>query len=65
MSGGIISKLLCIVAFYRSFTLLEPSVESLLESPIAELSLNSELHSISELLLKFPIAELSLDSELF
>jgi len=36
-------KLLCIVAFYRSSTWLEPSVESLLESPIAQLSLDSEL----------------------
>jgi len=40
------SKLLCRVAFYRSSTWLEPSVESLLESPIAELSLDSELFSI-------------------
>ena len=41
------SKLLCRVAFYRSSTWLEPSVESLLETPIAELSLDSELFSIS------------------
>ena len=43
---------------------MEPSVESLLKPPIAELSLNSELLSTSEFLLKSPIAELSLDSEL-
>jgi hypothetical protein len=59
------SKLLCIVAFYRSSTWLEPSIESLLEFPIAELSLNSEWLSISEFLLNSPIVELSLDSELF
>ena len=41
------SKLLCTVAFYWSSTFLEPSIESLLESPIAELSLNSELLSVS------------------
>ena len=40
------SKLLCIIAFYQSSTWLEPSVESLLKSPIVELSLNSELFSI-------------------
>jgi len=59
------SKLLCIVAFCRSSTWLEPSVESLLQSPISEFSLNSELLSISESFLKSPIAELSVDSELF
>jgi len=41
------SKLLCTVAFYRSSTWQELSIESLLESPIAELSLNFELLSIS------------------
>jgi len=41
------------------FHLREPSVEPLLESPIAELSLNCELLSISEFLLKSAIAELS------
>jgi len=40
------SKLLYI-AFYQSSTWLEHSVESLLESPIAELSLKSGLPSIS------------------
>ena len=44
---------------------MEPSVESLLESPIAERSLNYELPSVSEFLLKSPIAEIYLDSELF
>ena len=62
---GIISKLLCIIAFYRSSTWLEISVESLLESPVAELSLDSELLSISEFLLKSAIEELPLDFELF
>jgi len=47
MSGGIMSKLLRIIAFYRSSTWLELSVESLLESPNAELSINSKLLSIS------------------
>jgi len=47
MSGGIISKLLCVIAFYGSSTWLQPSVESLLESPNAELSVNSKLLSIS------------------
>ena len=41
------SKLLCIVAFYQSSTWLEPSVESLLESAIVELSLDSQLFSVS------------------
>jgi hypothetical protein len=41
------SKLQCTVATYHSSTWLEPSIESLLESPIAELSLNSGLLSIS------------------
>ena len=41
------SKSLCIGAFYRSSPWLEPSVESLLESPVAELSLDSNLLSIS------------------
>jgi len=59
------SKSLCIIVFYRSSTWLEPSVKSLLESSIAELSLNSKLLSISEFLLKSPIAEFSLDPELY
>ena len=37
----------CRSYFYRSSNWLEPSVESLLESPIAELSINSDLLSIS------------------
>ena len=41
------SKLLCTVTFYRSSTWLQPYVGSLLESPIAELSLESGLFSIS------------------
>jgi len=41
------SKLLCIIAFYQGSTWLEPSAESLLESPNAELSLNCKLLSIS------------------
>jgi hypothetical protein len=41
------SKLLCMVPFYRISTWLETSIESLLESPMAELSLNSKLLSIS------------------
>ena len=60
-----LSKLLCIIAFYRSSTWLEPSVESLLVSPNVELSLNSKLLSSSKFLLKSTIAELSLDSELY
>jgi len=36
------SKLLSTDAFYQSFPWLEPSIESLLESPIAELSLDSK-----------------------
>ena len=39
------SKLLCMDAFYRISTWLEPSVEFLLEFPVAELSLDSELFS--------------------
>ena len=49
------SKLLCTVAFYRSSTWQELSIESLLESPIEELSLDSELLSFSEFLLKSPL----------
>jgi hypothetical protein len=59
------SKLLCTVAFYWSYTWLETSVESLLEFPIAVLSLNSKFLSISESFLKSPIVEVSLDYELF
>ena len=40
------SKLLCIIAFYRSSIWLQPSGESLLESPNAELSVISTLLSI-------------------
>ena len=40
------SKLLCIVSIYQSSTWLEPSVESLLKSAIAEPSLDSELFSV-------------------
>jgi len=43
---GINVKSLCTVAFYRSSTGLEPSVKSLLESPIAGLSLKSGLLSV-------------------
>ena len=41
------SELLCAVAFYRGSIWLEPSIESLLNSPNAELSLDSGLPSIS------------------
>jgi len=41
------SKLLRTVTLYRSSTWLKPSVESLLKSPIVELSFGSELFSIS------------------
>lgn len=40
------SKLLCIVTFYQSFTWLKPSIESLLESSIMELSHDSDLFSV-------------------
>jgi len=41
------SKLLRTDVFYRSSAWLEPSIESLLKSPIAEHSFDSELFSVS------------------
>jgi len=41
------SKSLCVDAFYWSSPWLEPSIESLMESPSAKLSLDSNLLSVS------------------